>query len=96
MRRGLLLAIVLLTACAAHTSVPQACSDPLRLYTDARYQPCCLAHDAAYARGGQEADRLSADIAFGLCLIQHGGTDDAESMFLAVRLGGWSRFTYKE
>jgi hypothetical protein len=98
MRRILLLGLVLASlSCAARTDSPRTntCSDPLGLYTATAYQPCCIAHDQAYAIGGSEQDRLVADRALYLC-VRTTQPDDAASMFVAVRLFGRSRFHYKE
>jgi hypothetical protein len=94
MRAALVLCVVL-AGCAARLDAPNACSDPLGLYTDAAYQGCCRAHDDAYQVGGTEADRLIADQALYQCVATF-NEDDADSMFFAVRLGGRSRFHYRE
>lgn len=93
MRAIVAFTVVLVTSCAARLE-PNACSDPLRLYTASVYQPCCVVHDADYLRGGTEMDRLIADQQFYRCLRVRGSDDDAASMFFAVRLGGRARFHY--
>lgn len=93
-RMGLVLVAWLACSGCALKSADSACSDPLGLYTDAAYQPCCLAHDAAYELGGTEADRLSADQALYQCVATF-SEDDARSMFYAVRWGGRDRFHYR-
>lgn len=97
-RVGLVISLFLLGGCALreHESPSSSCSDPLRLYTDARYGVCCDAHDEAYRIGGVEADRLAADQALYLCVRARGNEDDATSMFYAVRWFGKSRFRFKE
>ena len=50
---------------------------------------CCLAHDLAYWRGGNKADRLKADKTLRACVVKK--TNDhalAELMYLGVRNGG--------
>ena len=58
---------------------------------------CCDAHDLAYHEGGDEADRLAADLALAACIASTGprwlrwyARRVAVLYFLAVRaFGGW-------
>jgi hypothetical protein len=50
---------------------------------------CCVAHDWAYWRGGNEQARLQADQVFKACVQQASGSAWlAQAMFAAVRVGG--------
>lgn len=96
MKSTLVLAVVLLTGCAARLDAPKsACSDPLGLYTASAYEPCCKAHDDDYRAGGTEDDRLSADQRLYRCVARW-SEDDAATMFYAVRTGGSRRFHYRK
>jgi hypothetical protein len=95
MRAALALCVVL-AGCAARLDAPNACSDPLGLYTSPSYEFCCRAHDVAYTVGGDESDRLTADKALYSCVRDRGSESDAASMFYAVRLGGRDRFHYRK
>ncbi|MDQ3169018.1 MAG: hypothetical protein M3Q55_02630 [Acidobacteriota bacterium] len=95
MRAALLLALVLASGCALRGDDASACSDPLGLYTSAAYEPCCLAHDAAYRAGGVERDRHAADYELYQCVAVHSEAD-AGSIYMAVRLWGTSRFRYRK
>lgn len=95
-RRLTLVLCVLVWSCAAKVHAPaNECSDPLGLYTNMAYQPCCHAHDVAYRVGGKEIDRLTADKALYSCIRDLGYASDAESMFVAVRVWGASRFRWR-
>lgn len=49
----------------------------------------CLPHDEAYERGGDERDRLIADLRFFIALLEHGVPPFvANQAFSAVRLFG--------
>ena len=93
-RRLLILVFVLASGCALREEIGSACSDPLRLYTELAYETCCVGHDTAYRVGGTEADRLRADQALYTCVRDRGYPKDADSMFVAVRAFGASRFHY--
>lgn len=101
---GLFLVLTGLVGCAKPDTIPvpvpqveQSCSDPLGLYRDRSYQPCCVAHDRAYYVGGVEADRLAADTHLYYCIWRRSGSKaEAEVMFYAVRIWGASRFRFKE
>jgi hypothetical protein len=62
---------------------------PVSVFTAAETQ-CCIAHDAAYYRGGSELARLVADEALRVCVKATGlrGELIADGMFNAVRVGG--------
>lgn len=95
-RRAVLLVVLLLSGCALRSEQTSACSDPLGLYVDARYEACCTAHDNGYRVGGTEEDRLMLDQGLYLCVAAAGTEDDAESMFYAVRWFGGARFHYRK
>lgn len=98
MRRSaqlLFVAWLLISGCALRSDTSSACSDPLGLYTDTRYEACCVAHDTAYRIGGLEADRHVADYELYECVGQF-SQQDAETMYTAVRIGGKSRFHYRK
>jgi hypothetical protein len=72
--------------------------DPVR---NVSWRDCCVAHDMAYWRGGDEAERLHADEALRTCVAQRTGDARlAELMFQGVRAGGaavfptWYRWGY--
>lgn len=94
MKPWLLVVALVLTGCALKAPT-SACSDPLRLYTDVRYEACCVAHDDAYERGGTERDRHAADFALYQCVGVY-SEQDARSMYVAVRAFGDTRFRFKE
>ena len=52
---------------------------------------CCLAHDRAYyqAEGPFFFGRWKADVAFFLCMLEHGWTWRALVRYTGVRLFGW-------
>ena len=65
------------------------------------WKECCTLHDMAYWRGGTEAEREQADLAFKKCVEKKTGNAElAELMYQAVRAGGkpyfptWYRWGY--
>jgi hypothetical protein len=50
---------------------------------------CCVRHDERYYYGGSRADRLRADLAFGVALLDAGvSAETVEKMVAAVRAFG--------
>lgn len=62
---------------------------------DIRFRHCCDEHDAAYAEGGNIADRKKADQRFKACISSYGYPKAAALCYIAVRLCGWNFFNYE-
>ena len=56
-------------------------------------RPVCAAHDARYAQGGDERDRLEADIEFREGVRERAGWWWATIYYLGVRIGGRSSWS---
>ena len=77
------------------TWAPNGCSDPIGLYREQAYRPCCDVHDLAYYIGGAEVDRRRADLILHRCIALRGYPQDADTMLVALRLFGWRQFRYR-
>lgn len=97
----------LLTACTPREEIAAFRSDGCTLFPnrslidEGDWCDCCLQHDIAYWKGGTEADRLAADEALRLCVLDRTGDEIlANLMFEGVRIGGnpffptWYRWGY--
>jgi len=104
---SVLLMVVFLTACARQEEIGAFRTDGCTLFPnrslidESDWCDCCLEHDIAYWKGGTEEDRLAADEALRLCVLERTGDEIlAGLMFDGVRLGGspyfptWYRWGY--
>ncbi len=104
---SVLLLVVFLVACARQEEIGDFRTDGCTLFPnkslidESDWCDCCLVHDIAYWKGGTEEDRLAADEALRLCVLERTGDDIlARVMFDGVRLGGsphfptWYRWGY--
>lgn len=102
-----LAAVVLAAAAVGAANLRDFSSDGCSLFPEGsmgkpdQWCECCFAHDIAYWRGGTETDRLQADEALRVCVLERTGNRPlAELMFQGVRAGGhpafpaWYRWGY--
>ncbi len=101
-------AIICLLACReSQMELADFTSDGCSLFINGTFdnpelwKECCTLHDLAYWRGGTEAEREQADLAFKACVEKKTGNAElAELMYQAVRAGGepyfptWYRWGY--
>lgn len=63
---------------------------------DGPWNKCCDLHDLCYNKGGGHIDRLNCDYDFYKCLHKAGLPIIAEIFTLAVLIGGWFFFNWKD
>jgi hypothetical protein len=101
------LLLTFLTACAHRPDLKAFQSDGCSLFPDRDLQrhenwcQCCVEHDFAYWKGGNNGERLAADRALENCILKNtGDTNLAKLVYAGVRAGGsphfptWYRWGY--
>lgn len=93
-RDYLLLLLLCLSAPASAEGLSPFTTDGCSLFPDGTpaqqslWVHCCIRHDLAYWKGGNEQQRLDADNALHQCVAQTGEEKIAKLMLAGVRVGG--------
>jgi len=90
-----LASLVFLLSCSSSTTIKPFTTDGCSAFPDRSmithkdWCNCCVTHDFAYWRGGTAAQRLAADQALQVCVLQTTGNKSlADTMYAGVRAGG--------